>query len=59
MSCPSKNQILNLYRNFMKYGENLKLTDRDFYYSRIKKEFSRKDLTTQEEIRKAYEVGQL
>ena len=41
----------------MKYGENLKLTDRDFYYSRIKKEFSRKDLKTAEEIRKAYEVG--
>jgi hypothetical protein len=40
----------------MKYGENLKFTDRDFYYTRIKKEFMRKDIITPEEIRKAYEV---
>ena len=57
MSVPNKVQVLQLYRSFMRYGEQLKLTDKTFFLKRIRSEFRKKKLLSEAaEISKAYEV---
>lgn len=58
MSLPSRLQICQLYKSLLRYGEQLKLTDKGYYYSRIKKEFKRnQSLQKPEDICRYYEVG--
>ena len=57
MSVPSRRQVLSLYRSLLRYGEQLKLTDRDFYVARIQREVrENSQLTDQPAIRRSYEV---
>ena len=35
----SKIQILNLYKNLIKYGKSLKYTDKEYYQSYVRKQF--------------------
>lgn len=54
---PSKPQVLNLYRAILRYGRELELTDKGYFFQRIKAEFSRKKtLSDPELVKKAYEV---
>jgi len=55
MSCPNRYQIFNLYRSLRRYGEQLKLTDKQYYFQRIRQEF-KKDISGPEKLSKAYEV---
>ena len=56
-SVPSKLQVLNLYRCFLRYGRDLELTDKDFFFQRIKSEFRKKKVLSDPELAiKAYEV---
>jgi hypothetical protein len=42
---------LTLYRQLMRYGHNLKYTDKSFYFAKIRKEFEKsKNLSTEEEV---------
>lgn len=47
----ARSEILNLYRSFLKYGKEIKLTDRDYFKKRIRKEFkSNRGVTNIQEI---------
>ncbi len=37
----SKNLILQLYKSLYKYGQQLKYTDKDYYFKSIRKQFER------------------
>lgn len=39
MSAPARQQILKLYKDLLRYGQQLHLTDKEYYINRIKKEF--------------------
>ena len=57
MNIPNRSQIFLLYRALLKYGEQLKFTDKEFYSKRIKSEFNKnKSLNDPEQILKAYQV---
>lgn len=44
-------EVLRLYKDLIKYSQNLKYTDVDFYLSRIKQEFAKgKTLENEDEI---------
>ncbi|XP_059471996.1 mitochondrial ribosome and complex I assembly factor AltMIEF1 [Neocloeon triangulifer] len=47
----ARSEVLSLYKNILKYGKQIKLTDRDYYKQRIRKEFkSFKNLDAAEDI---------
>lgn len=51
-------QIKQLYKELLKYGCSLKLTDKNYYKSRIKQEFlDNKQLVKPEEIQFFYDVS--
>jgi len=51
-------QVKRLYKELLKYGCNLKLTDKNYYKSRIKQEFlDNKQLVKPEEIKFYYDVS--
>ena len=53
----SKQAVLGLYRSLLRKGRQLTLTDKDFYYSRIRSEFERnRDLESLEEKTRQFEV---
>lgn len=57
MNSPTRSQILQLYRSLIKYGEQLKLTDKTFFLKKIKNEFrTNKSLPSQQEAHEAFEV---
>lgn len=57
MSVPSSIQIRRLYKDLLRYGQELKYTDKPYFYDRIKKEFkSNKLCTNTEEILFNFEV---
>lgn len=41
MSAPAKLQILKLYKDLLRYGQQLHLTDKQYYINRIQKEFAK------------------
>lgn len=41
MSIPSKQQILRLYKDILRYGHQLELTDKNYFYRRISQEFKK------------------
>ncbi|XP_060843987.1 uncharacterized protein LOC132923967 isoform X2 [Rhopalosiphum padi] len=50
-------QVKQLYKELLKYGSNLKLTDKNYYKIRIKQEFlDNKQLVKPEEIKFFYDV---
>lgn len=51
-------QVKQLYKELLKYGSSLKLTDKNYYKIRIKQEFlNNKQLVKQEEIKFFYNVS--
>lgn len=58
MARPTRQQILQLYRALLTYGKTLELTDQDYFYRRITKEFQQnKSLTSDKEIGFYFEKG--
>ncbi|KAG7159382.1 MIEF1 upstream ORF protein-like [Homarus americanus] len=41
MGGPTRQQVLQLYRALLTYGRTLELTDQDYFYRHIRKEFQR------------------
>lgn len=51
-------QVKQLYKELLKYGSSLKLTDKNYFKIRIKQEFlNNKQLVKQEEIKFFYDVS--
>lgn len=47
---PSRRQVLQLYRALLTYGRTLELTDPEYYYARVRREFeAHKNLTSESE----------
>lgn len=57
MSTPTAREVLRLYRNLLRYGEQLKFTDVKYYTGRIRTEFSKnKTLKSAEDIEFNFKV---
>lgn len=57
MSKIQPGRILKLYKDLLRYGEELNLTDKNYFKQRIKKEFRRnKNLQDDKEITFYFEV---
>lgn len=51
MNTANNQQVLRLYKHLLKYGKQLKLTDKTLFSKRIRQEFKQnKNLTSAEEI---------
>lgn len=51
MNAPTSRQVLQLYRNLMRYSKELKFTDQKYFQKRVRKEFKlNKDLTSEADI---------
>ncbi|XP_059607684.1 mitochondrial ribosome and complex I assembly factor AltMIEF1 [Phlebotomus argentipes] len=60
MSSPSSRQVIKLYRDLLKYGEQLKFTDKEYFKKRIRKEFEEnKHLTSSEDILFNFKRGEI
>lgn len=58
MNC-QYNQVLSLYRTLIRRGYNLRLTDKNFYFTRIRREFEKnRNLTSETEIQNGIEKGE-
>lgn len=52
-------QVLGLYRNLLRYGEQLKLTDQNYFKERVREEFrTNQTITSQEKIEFFFKVSQ-
>lgn len=57
MNTPKPSQVLRLYKELLRYGQDLKYTDKPYFYRRIKQEFRKnKSLSENEEILFNFEV---
>lgn len=57
MTHPTGQQVLRLYKNLLKYGNQLQLTDKWYYMNRIRNEFkTNKKLKSAEEIEFSFKV---
>ncbi|XP_026275135.1 MIEF1 upstream open reading frame protein isoform X2 [Frankliniella occidentalis] len=55
----SPTQVLQLYRSLIRYGQNLQLTDKQYYLRRVREEFrANKDLQAPEKIEFMFKKGQ-
>lgn len=53
-----KPAVIRLYRDLLKYGRQLKYTDREYYFLRIRDEFQKnKHLDSPDQISKAFKVN--
>lgn len=53
----TRQQVLKLYKDLLRYGETLQHTDKEFYSKRIKKEFKKnRNLEEPSEINFNYKV---
>ncbi|GAB6028839.1 hypothetical protein CHUAL_004645 [Chamberlinius hualienensis] len=59
MSLPSigRSQYLQLYRELLRYGRSLVYTDKDYYYARIRKEFTKSRELSEEDQLFNYKKG--
>lgn len=57
---PSASQIVKLYKDLLRYGQNLQYTDKEYFYKRIKSEFKKnKTLVDEAQIIFNYKVEAL
>uniref|UniRef100_A0A6M2CP08 Putative lyr motif-containing protein n=1 Tax=Rhipicephalus microplus TaxID=6941 RepID=A0A6M2CP08_RHIMP len=55
---PSKQAVLSLYRSLVRYGHRLELSDKKYYFKRIREEFeARKTLTEPKELQFYFNKG--
>ncbi|XP_017784508.1 PREDICTED: uncharacterized protein LOC108568096 [Nicrophorus vespilloides] len=53
-----KIQVLRLYKDLLRYGQQLQLTDKTYFYKRIKKEFkNNKSLSDPTKVSFNYQKG--
>lgn len=58
MRVPNSAQVLKLYKDLLRYGQDLQFTDTRYFCKRIRNEFKRnKTLTDNKEILFNYEKG--
>lgn len=58
MNHPTNQQVLRLYKNLLKYGDQLQLTDKWYYMNRVRNEFkANKSLKTAEQIEFSFKVN--
>jgi hypothetical protein len=58
MSTPTGRQVLQLYRDLLRYGRLLQFTDKDYFANRIRREFKQaKDIEKAEDIIFYYQVS--
>lgn len=58
MSAPSVQQVLRLYRDLLRYGQRLQLTDKAYFYRRVRAEFEKaRDVQEDERKRFLFEVS--
>lgn len=58
MARPTRQQVLQLYRALLCYGKTLELTEQEYFYRRITKEFQQnRSLTSDEQIEFYFEKG--
>ncbi|XP_048522732.1 MIEF1 upstream open reading frame protein [Dendroctonus ponderosae] len=58
MSLPTQREILKLYKNLLRYGEQLKYTDKTYFFRRIRKEFkTHKNITDEADVNFKFEKG--
>ena len=56
----SRSAVLGLYRALLRHGRQLELTDKDFYFRRIRREFeTKRNIETDSEKQHCLEVGTL
>ena len=54
---PSSRKVLLLYKDLLRYGKNIQLTDKEYYVNRVRKEFRQnKSLQNPEDIEFQYMV---
>ena len=59
MSISTRPIVLSLYRQLLRYGENLQLTDKDYFFYRVRSEYAKnKTLQNNELIRKQITRGE-
>lgn len=57
MKPPTITQVIRLYKDLLRYGQELKHTDKQYFYKRIRKEFkNNKVLANPEEVQFNYQV---
>lgn len=55
---PSKNAVLSLYRSLVRYGYGLELSDKKYFFKRLREEFeTRKSLTDPKELQFYFNKG--
>lgn len=58
MTIPTGRQVLQLYRDLLRYGRQLQFTDKDYFARRIRKEFKQaKNIDNAEDIKFYYQRG--
>jgi len=58
MTIPTGRQVLQLYRDLLRYGRQLQFTDKDYFARRIKREFKQaKNIDNAEDIKFYYQVS--
>lgn len=58
MSTPTGRQVLQLYRELLRYGRQLQFTDKDYFVNRVRKEFKQaKDIEKAEDIKFYFQRG--
>jgi hypothetical protein len=58
MSTPTARQVLQLYRELLRYGRQLQFTDKDYFAKRIRNEFKQaKDIEKAEDITFYFQVS--
>ncbi|KRF97563.1 mitochondrial ribosome and complex I assembly factor AltMIEF1 [Drosophila tropicalis] len=59
MSAPTRSQILLLYKHLIRYGNHLKLTDKNYFLGRVRHEFrGNRELTNPLEIEFSFKRGE-
>ncbi|XP_034257065.1 MIEF1 upstream open reading frame protein [Thrips palmi] len=54
----STNQVLGLYRNLLRYGQQLKFTDQNYFKERVREEFrTNRNVTSEDKIEFFYKKG--
>jgi hypothetical protein len=58
MSSPTGRQVLQLYRDLLRYGRQLQFTDKNYFAHRIRKEFKQaKNIEKAEDINFHFQVS--
>ncbi|XP_016968345.1 MIEF1 upstream open reading frame protein [Drosophila biarmipes] len=56
---PSRQQILRLYKHLIRYGNHLKLTDKNYFLGRVRHEFrDNRSLTDPAEVEFSFKRGE-